>query len=171
MRSTAFIALVLLTGCGEDATVDQVVSPPPVDLLQENRDAIKLENRDIDLYVQRHELQMLTSGTGVRRQVLRDVEGPNARPGEWATVNYRMELLNGDSAYASAAGQPESFKVEEDDVESGLHEAIQELSAGDSAIIIIPSYRAHGLIGDQQRVPMRSSVVYHIGLVKVTAGP
>ena len=139
MRSTAFIALVLLTGCGEDATVDQVVSPPPVDLLQENRDAIKLENRDIDLYVQRHELQMLTSGTGVRRQVLRDVEGPNARPGEWATVNYRMELLNGDSAYASAAGQPESFKVEEDDVESGLHEAIQELSAGDSAIIIIPS--------------------------------
>ncbi|HMC98075.1 MAG TPA: FKBP-type peptidyl-prolyl cis-trans isomerase, partial [Flavobacteriales bacterium] len=91
--------------------------------------------------------------------------------GEWATVNYRLELINGDSAYASEPGKPESFKIEMDDVESGLHEAIQELSPGDSAIVIIPSYRAHGLIGDQQRVPMRSTVVYHIGLVKVSEEP
>ena len=55
-----------------------------------------------------------------------------------------------------------------DNVESGLHEAIQHLSPGDSAVIVIPSYRAHGLIGDQDKVPMRSSVVYRIGLVSVT---
>ena len=140
-------------------------------MLQETRDAIKLENRDIDLYVRRNGLELETSGTGVRHRLLRDVEGPTAQPGEWATVNYRMELLNGDSAYASVPGQPESFLIEMDDVESGLHEAIQELSPGDSAIIIIPSYRAHGLIGDQERIPMRSSVVYRIGLMKVSARP
>ncbi|MBK8226789.1 MAG: FKBP-type peptidyl-prolyl cis-trans isomerase [Flavobacteriales bacterium] len=62
---------------------------------------------------------------------------------------------------------PEGFLVEEDNVESGLHEAIQQLSVGDSAIIIIPSYRAHGLIGDQDRVPPRSTVVYRIGLAGI----
>ncbi len=27
------------------------------------------------------------------RDLMRDVEGPNARPGQWAAVNYRVELL------------------------------------------------------------------------------
>jgi FKBP-type peptidyl-prolyl cis-trans isomerase len=53
-------------------------------------------------------------------------------------------------------------------VESGLHEAIQLLSPGDSALFIIPSYRAHGLVGDMEQIPMRSTVVYHIGLVRLS---
>ncbi|HRH38295.1 MAG TPA: FKBP-type peptidyl-prolyl cis-trans isomerase, partial [Flavobacteriales bacterium] len=115
-----------------------------------------------------NELAMIQSGTGVRYRLIRDVTGDTIVPGEWAKVNYRMELLNGDTAYMSDPGKPESFLVEMDDVESGLHEAIQHLSAGDSAIIIIPSYRAHGLIGDRNKVPPRSTVVYHIGLVAAT---
>jgi FKBP-type peptidyl-prolyl cis-trans isomerase len=59
--------------------------------------------------------------------------------------------------------------VEHDDVESGLHEAVQLLSAGDSAVFILPSFRAHGLAGDRDRIPMRSTVVYRVGVVK--AGP
>ncbi|MEO8591650.1 MAG: FKBP-type peptidyl-prolyl cis-trans isomerase [Flavobacteriales bacterium] len=172
MKSVTVIAMVILAGCGShgNTAVEPQEAPKPIDLFAENRDAVKLENRDIDLYAQRNSLELEKSGTGVRHRLLRDSAGPTARPGEWATVNYRMELLNGDSAYASEPGKPESFKIEEDDVESGLHEAIQKLSPGDSAVIIIPSYRAYGLIGDQQRVPMRSSVVYHIGLVKVSVG-
>ena len=41
----------------------------------------------------------------------------------------------------------------------------------DSAIIVIPSYRAHGLIGDQDRIPMRSSIVYRLGVVAITDRP
>jgi FKBP-type peptidyl-prolyl cis-trans isomerase len=42
------------------------------------------------------------------------------------------------------------------------------LSPGDSALFIIPSYRAHGLVGDMEQIPMRSTVVYHIGLVRLS---
>lgn len=129
---------------------------------------MRLEDRDIGLYVSRHGLSPTMSGTGVRLQMLRDQPGDPVHPEQLVAVNYRLELLNGDTAYATAAGRPESFRVEHDDVESGLHEAIQAMSPGDSAIIIIPSYRAHGLIGDMERVPPRSSVVYHLGVVRVS---
>jgi FKBP-type peptidyl-prolyl cis-trans isomerase len=76
-------------------------------------------------------------------------------------------LLNGDTCYRTANGA-ETFRVEHDEVESGLHEAIQHLSEGDSAIIVIPSHRAHGLAGDMAKVPMRSTVVYAIGLETLT---
>jgi FKBP-type peptidyl-prolyl cis-trans isomerase len=139
-------------------------------LMRGNRDAVRLEDRDIALYVKRIGANTVRTDRGVHVQMIRDVEGPTARPEQWAAVNYRVELLNGDTAYTSASEGPESFLIEMDDVESGLHEAIQLLSPGDSALFIIPSYRAHGLVGDMDRIPMRSTVVYHIGLVKVSGG-
>lgn len=162
--------LVLFLGCGQEgsAPVVQRQMPDSEALIKENRDAIKLEDRDIDRYVERYGIQAQRTGRGVRYQLLRDVPGEAPRPEQWVSINYRVELLNGDTAYRSEPGKPESFKVDMDDVESGLHEGIQYMSPGDSAIIIIPSYRAHGLIGDMDRIPMRSSLVYRIGLVKVT---
>lgn len=164
----------LLLSCGGDGHVPVRTgqgTPAGGELVRENKDAVKLEAHDIQLYAGRHGLSLTPTGTGVSYQMLRDVEGPTARPGQWARVNYRLELLNGDTAYATRAGEPESFMVEMDQVESGLHEAIQRLGAGDSAIIIIPSYRAHGLIGDQDRIPMRSTIVYRLGLQAISARP
>jgi FKBP-type peptidyl-prolyl cis-trans isomerase FkpA len=160
----------LFLGCGNDGRVPVVQRQMPDSeaLIKENRDAIKLEDRDIDLYIERYGIQAQRTGRGIRYQLLRDVPGEVPRPEQWVSINYRVELLSGDTAYSSGPGKPESFKVEMDDVESGLHEGIQLLSPGDSAVIIIPSYRAHGLIGDMDRIPMRSSLVYHVGLVKVT---
>ena len=171
MRVT-WALLFVLTACGGNGIVPaKGVKQPPADLVKDNRDAVRLEDRDIDLYVERNALQVHKSGTGVRHAVLRDMPGDSIRPEQWAVVNYRLELLDGDTAYATAMGEPESFLVEMDDVESGLHEAVQHLSPGDSAIIIIPSYRAHGLIGDMNKVPPRSTVVYRIGLVKASGQP
>ncbi len=168
MRRLAWFTL-LIVACGGDGVVPskQLHRPSSSDLVKENKEAVKLEDRDIDLYVQRNGLSVQPTGTGVRIGMLRDMDGPTVGPEQWAQVNYRMELLTGDTTYASEPGKPESFLVEHDDVESGLHEAVQRLSPGDSAIIIIPSYRAHGLIGDMDKVPMRSTIVYHIGLVSV----
>ena len=170
MKTMAWLVLAMVVACGEEGRTplrpDQM--PTAEQMLNENRDAIKLEEHDIDLYAKRIGLSLRSSGRGVRYHFVRDRDGPTAKPDQWAKVNYEVRLLNGDSAYATAPGKPESFLVEMDQVESGLHEAIQLMSAGDSALVVIPSYRAHGLIGDQDRIPMRSTVVYHIGLVSAT---
>lgn len=173
MKALIMGLLGLIASCGGDGRVPSRtgVAPTQEELLKENRDAIKLEQHDIDLYAKRRGLELTTTGTGVRYHLLRDAEGPVAKPAQWVKLNYRLELLNGDSAYASEPGRPESFLVEMDQVESGLHEAIQLMSAGDSALFVLPSYRAHGLVGDQDRIPMRSTIVYHVGLVAVSDHP
>jgi hypothetical protein len=170
---SCLIALFLLACNGGDGHVPVRIKNagrPNDTLMQGNRDAIRLEDRDIELYVQRIGAVTTRTARGVHVQMIRDVDGPTAVPEQWAAVNYRVELLNGDTAYNSSSDGPESFLIEMDDVESGLHEAIQLLSPGDSALFIIPSYRAHGLVGDMDRIPMRSTVVYRIGLVKLSGG-
>lgn len=168
----AWIGLAMACGGGDGrAPVTHREVPDQETRIQENRDAIRLEDRDLKLYAQREGMELQATGGGVRYRLWRDVEGPVVRPGEWAIVNYRLQLLNGDTIFASTPGRPEAFLVEMDDVESGLHEGIQLMSPGDSAILLIPSYRAHGLIGDMDRIPPRSTVIYHIGLVKVSGKP
>lgn len=169
MRWSALLGAAALLACGggerpvpvEDASVQRRA------LELENQRAVRLEERDMNAYVERAGLHPRTSGTGVRWLLVRDLPGDTVRPEQLVSVNYAMLLIGGDTAYASVAGKPESFRVEHDDVESGLHEAIQHLSRGDSAIIIIPSYRAFGLIGDMEKVPPRSTVIYHLGLQDV----
>jgi len=172
MKQLALTGLLLLGACGGDGLVpvvrrDEASPTRDEKMFRQNREAVILEDRDIDLLVERHAWPAEATPTGVRYVIRRDVPGETIRPEQWATVNYRVELVNGDTAYATEPGHPESFRVEHDDVESGLHEAIQLLSPGDSATFIIPSYRAHGLIGDLDRIPPRSTVVYHIGLVSI----
>ena len=166
--------LVLMTLAFAACGGTEVAPPPPVDpaaqqkaLEEENRRVLRIEDRDIAAYVQRKGWNVHTSGTGVRWMMVRDLPGDTARPGQLASVNHAMQLIDDSPVYASEAGRPESFRVEHDEVESGLHEGIQHMSPGDSAILIIPSHRAFGLIGDMEKVPPRSTVIYHIGLVDV----
>ena len=169
MKPAVAVAFAMLVACG------QRQGPPPAktvrigdgDLISRNKEAVSLESKDIDNYIARHGLEMTTSATGLRFRLLRDTPGPVAQAEDLVTVNYSVTLIDGRACYASDPGAPESFRVEHDDVESGLHEGIQLLSPGDSALLIIPSHRAFGLAGDMDKIPMRSTLIYHVGLVNV----
>lgn len=167
LRSMA-LWILLLGACQDDvppAAITGASNEAAPGYIEENKQASHVEAGDIDNYTRRHHLTARSTGSGVYHQLLRDLPGDTARPGQWAVVHFRMELLNGKVCSASAKGEPERFLIEMDDVESGLHEGIQHLSPGDSAILILSSHRAYGLIGDLDLVPMRSTIVYHVGLV------
>ena len=50
-------------------------------------------------------------------------------------------------------------------VESGLEEGILLLKLGDKARFIIPSYLAHGLSGDQDKIPPKATLIYTIKII------
>ncbi len=133
-------------------------------LLHENKRIAEHEAMDIDAWIERHGLHMERTGTGVRYLLVQDSAGAKATAGQRASIRFSVSLINGRECYRSK-GEPEEFLIEHDNVESGLHEAIQQLSVGDSAIIVIPSHRAYGLAGDQNKIPMRSTVIYHLRLL------
>jgi len=171
MRRWPLIGLALLAACGDGemppARVGTAQESRDQALLEENKRIAEREALDIDGWIARQGLHMERSGTGVRIHLVEDSAGNNARPLQIASIRFRVSLIDGTVCYVSAPGEAEDFLIEQDDVESGLHEAIQHLSPGDSAIVVIPSHRAHGLAGDQAKIPMRSTVIYHLRLVGV----
>ncbi len=136
------------------------------ELLEANKRAITKESKQIDEYVLAKGYEVIKTQTGLRYVIYHDNEGNNIGVEENAVVKYEVTLLDGTECY-STENEVEEFVVNKDYVETGLHEGIQYMSAGDKAIIIIPSHLAHGLAGDLKKIPFKSTIVYDIELVDI----
>jgi FKBP-type peptidyl-prolyl cis-trans isomerase len=57
--------------------------------------------------------------------------------------------------------------VGQGEVEPGLDEGIRLLHSGDKARFILPPHLAYGLIGDENKIPARSVIVYDLTVLSV----
>ncbi len=136
-------------------------------LINANKEAAEEESLQIDAYIKRRNLDVIITGTGLRYQIYKKGSGEKAVIGKHAVVSYEVSLIDGTICYSTKEFGPEEFKIGSDRVESGLHEGICYMSVGDKAKIIIPSHLAHGLMGDSKKIPIRSTIIYDIELIKL----
>jgi FKBP-type peptidyl-prolyl cis-trans isomerase FkpA len=132
--------------------------------IEENKQFVNLEKLRIDKYIERNALKMITTGTGLRYKIYFEGNGEKAEEGKVALVNYKISLLDGTLVYQSE-DKPEDFLIGTDNVESGIHEGITYMKVGDKALFIVPSHLAHGLTGDSNKIPSRSTLIFDIELV------
>ena len=59
------------------------------------------------------------------------------------------------------------FVIGEGDEPSGLHEMVKLMRVGAKAKVIIPSYLAYGLVGDDNKIPPSATLFYDLYLVEV----
>jgi len=90
-----------------------------------------------------------------------------AKVGQTARVLYKISLLDGTVCYTSDKDGPQNVVIGKDDTETGLHEGLQYLHAGDEATFILPSHLAAHLMGDGNKIPPQASVVYEIKLLSL----
>ena len=130
-----------------------------------NRYLLNEEAEDIENYVKRHGLNMTTTGTGLRYQILKKGSEQKIEKGEVVTLEYELHSIAGDLIYSSENDGVKSFIVGEGTVESGLDEAMTYLHRGDVAKLIIPFHLGYGLHGDDNRIPEYATLVYTIKIL------
>ena len=60
------------------------------------------------------------------------------------------------------------FKIDKTDIESGVQEGIKKMKEGEKAVFIIPSHLAHGITGDNNKIPPITPLVVDVELLKLT---
>lgn len=169
MRTYLIIILsALFLSCSDDPKIPQQISVAEMQeaLLEANINATKLESEQIDAYVTRLKLDVIKTGTGLRYFVYEKGEGVTPKVDSKVVINYKVSLLDGTVCYETE-GKPEELIVGKSYAESGLQEVLTYLKEGDKAVVIIPSHLAHGLAGDLNKIPIRSTVIYDLELVMV----
>ena len=130
-----------------------------------NRYLLKEEEEDIANYINRHGLEMNSTGTGLLYQIVKQGSEKRIENGEKVTLKYELHSIAGDLIYSSDNDGVKSFVVGEGGVESGLDEAMGYLHRGDVAKLIIPFHLAYGLHGDDNRIPEYATLVYTIKII------
>jgi FKBP-type peptidyl-prolyl cis-trans isomerase len=130
-----------------------------------NRYLLNEEEEDIANYIKRHGLEMTSTGTGLRYQILKQGSEKRVEKGEKVTLEYELGSIAGDLFYSSEKDGVKSFVVGEGGVETGLDEAMTYLHWGDQAKLIIPFHLAYGLHGDDNRIPEYATLVYTIKVI------
>lgn len=132
-----------------------------------NKYLIRTENEDIENYIRRHQLEMEETGTGLRYKIIKRGDGPKAETGKIAVLEYQLRILTGDVIYSSDKDGLKIFKIGKGNVESGLEEVMHFLHEGDKVKLIIPAHLAYGLLGDNNKIPPKSTLVYDMELIEI----
>lgn len=160
---------LVLLHCNDNKTKHHSINQRTIKepLILANQKMVRHESKEINDYIKRRNYSMNKTGTGLRYMIYHSGNGPQAATGKFALVKYEVSLLNGNICYSSEKNGPEEFLIGQDDVESGLHEGILFLKVGDKAKMILPPHLAHGLIGDENKIPSNSTIIYDIELIKL----
>lgn len=136
-------------------------------LIKANRYLIRSEEEDISDFLRRYGWNMEKSGTGLRYYIDSTGAGEKARYGQLVSLKYQVMLLSGDIIYDSDQLGLKHFIVGRGGVETGLEEGILLLRKGDRAKFVLPSHLAFGLLGDSEKIPPRTPIIYLIEVIDI----
>ncbi len=135
-----------------------------------NSQWVKDEAFRIEQYCIRQGWKTKSTNSGLQYVVIEDLHNNNSpKAGDQVIISYDVRLMNPEktSCYHSDSNGLAKFTIDQSSVESGLHEVVTYLNKGDSALVILPHYLAHGITGDSHKIPPLSSVIYYIKIIDV----
>ena len=131
-------------------------------LIIANKYIVKENAYHIDSYIKRRNWQMQDGEGGIRYMIVEHGTGDSVVHLPNIKMQYRVELLDGTLCYDSQTDGIKEITVGASEIEPGMTRTLRRLCHGDSAILILPPHYAKGLIGDMNKIPPISVIVYYI---------
>lgn len=168
-----FCVFILFSfSCAEKEKGNEDYTAAELKTILENSNKVKTvrEEQDIENYFKRRGLEPQKTGTGVYFVVYEKAKKDTVKIEHmnYVTAMFDISLIDGKLCYSTKETGPLEFQVGKADVESGLQEALEFMHQGDKALVLIPSHRAHGLLGDMEKIPSLATVIYDIKIMKVS---
>jgi FKBP-type peptidyl-prolyl cis-trans isomerase len=161
------ILLILAAGCSGGDKQRRMPNISRETLMNVNRKLVDRDMGRIQKYADSLGLDMQKTKSGLWYKITAEGKGPKAKKGQLITLGYKVSLLDGTLCYSSDKDGIKVFEIGHGGVESGLEEGVLMLNKGAKALFIMPPYLAHGLLGDENKIPTRSIIVYEVEVLSI----
>jgi len=148
---------------------EQLVSSEQENMIKLNKIQVQKETEIIDAFVRRRNWKMQMDSTGLWYQVYdKKLDTQKPEEGDWVSIAYKIWLLDGTLCYEVGSEKPKKIHLGYGNIESGADRGIRMMREGEKARFILPPHLAHGLLGDDDKIPARSIILYDIELIKIS---
>lgn len=137
--------------------------------IERNQHISNNESARIKAYFDRLDQDYNVTASGVFYAIDDQGEGDSIQSGNLVEMEYRVTLLDGTYCYSSDSTGNHFFIVDKDHTESGIHQGIKLLNNGGKATFVLPSHLAHGLLGDDDKIPGNAEIITKVSIVNVTS--
>lgn len=160
------LCLFLIFSCRNGSDDRKVqMKPGNNEMAELNRFLVQKDREVIENYVERKNLGMNESPTGLWYLIINEGNGNYLKDNDRITMNYDCQLLDGTVCYSSDDLGPKQIIMGKTDIEPGLNEGLRLLKPGAEALFILPPFLAFGLVGDGKKIPPRTIIVYRIKIM------
>ena len=168
IRVIAFFLIFLpLFSCREKQGIRITASRPGKNEMADlNKYLVQKDKERIKNYIERKNLNMNESPTGLWYQIIKEGNGKAFAENDKVLMDYDCTLLDGTKCYSSKELGPKEVTIGRSEIEPGLNEGLLLLKPGAEAIFIIPPFLAYGLIGDRKMIPSRAVIVYYVNILQ-----
>jgi FKBP-type peptidyl-prolyl cis-trans isomerase FkpA len=127
-----------------------------------NRYLIQKDRERIQNYIERKNINMTESPTGMWYMIKEQGNGEFLKNDDRILIDFDCSLLDGTECYSSADLGPKEVILGKSKIETGLTEGLRMLKTGAEATFILPPHLAYGLVGDGNKIPPRSIIIYNV---------
>ena len=167
----SIIISFFMLSCTQEQKTDQPVfySDKQIEdtLIKANKFLLERDEEQIKSYIERRLWKPEITESGLWYEIYKKTNGEEIKPGNIVKYNYLIELLDGTICYTSDSIGAAQVMIGKSGKESGLEEGLLMMRVGEKAHFILPPYIAHGLIGDMNKIPNRSTIVYDVEILKI----
>lgn len=176
IKAYLLVVIVLMsfihTGCDKQKPQQPANKTQKIDTINQtllllNKSFIELENEEIVEYIQSSDFNMQQSDLGFWYKIIDKGTGPLIKQNQQVTIAFSIELLDGTICYSSDKDGSKTFVVGKFQVEKGLDECMLLLRNQAEAVCILPSFLAHGVVGDRICIPPRTPILYRIKVMNI----
>lgn len=130
-------------------------------LITANKYLVKQDAELVDKYLKRRNWQPQDCGGGLKLMITKHGSGDSIIHKPDVQFAFRVELLDGTLCYSSETEGKKKLIFGSGELEPGLIKAFARLKHGDQAVFILPPHLAKGLLGDLNKIPPHSVIVYY----------
>ena len=162
-----FIIFFFLSGSCRNETDNRKVTVKPGnrEMTELNRYLVQKDREIIQNYIERKDLKMTESPTGLWYLIKDEGTGQFIKDNDKVAMKYECQLLDGTVCYSSDDLGPRQVIIGKTDIEPGLNEGLRLLKPGAEAVFILPPFLAFGLVGDGKKIPPRTIIVYSVSVL------
>lgn len=138
--------------------------------LDQKKKLVALENAAISNYIAQDSLtdyKVASNGFWYTYITQNQLEVDTPKKGDEVEISYNITDLNGTVFYSKEALGIKKYVVDKEDFITGLQDGIKLMKPGETITFVIPSYRAFGLIGDQNKIGVNQTIKSTVTLISI----
>ncbi len=136
-------------------------------LLEMNKTLAEQENKEIAAYIENSNLEFTKSSLGFWYSIENRGTGREIERGNTVHVTYNLKLLDGTICYTPQYKGNSTIMIGMYDIIKGLDDSLLLLREGGQGTFIIPADLAFSMIGDQDCVGAKKTIIYEIKSVEI----